>query len=266
MKTVIKYTLSIAFVLVANSAFAWYKTGHEVISILATERLTPNTQKQVKKILKGDIRSNSLWLDQIKEKNPDSETKYWHSTMIDKNGCSTTDSERDGVVQLERNIEILRNRAKYDKSVVADALRTVIHIAADLHCVSNIRFADIPHSRNFNFYRTKGNTMDKAKCSKMTWHQIWSKWYFDIHAAFSPEMFAQEIRLCQGDQFEKYAAGTPREWVEEMGREARPLIEYIRPEEILDNATSYNWELIHERCLAKASVRLAMLLNDIFSE
>ena len=70
--------------------------------------------------------------------------------------------------------------------------------------------------------------------------------------------------MCQSDKFGEYMHGTPRTWVEEMGRESRPLIEYIKPEEVLDNATSYNWELVHERCLAKASVRLAVVLNDIF--
>ncbi len=264
MKTSIKYIVCLALSLVVSDAWAWHKTGHEVISILATERLIPEAKQAVERILGGDMRSNSVWLNELKAPEATAHTKYWHNTKINKFGRSSTRSEKDGIVQLERNIEILRNRSEHSDSLLVAALRTVIHLVGDLHCVAHIRFEDIPYSDNFTFYRTKGNTMDKAKCSKMTWYKLWSKWYFDIHGAFSPEMFAEEIRMCQGDKFEQYVHGTPRTWVEEMGRESRPLVEYIKPEEILDNATSYNWELVHERCLAKASVRLAVVLNDIF--
>lgn len=264
MKTTIKYIVSLALLFAVNDAWAWCDKGHDVISILATERLAPKSRKQVEKILGGDIRSNALWLNTLKTGDMAAVAAEWHNTTISADGRSVTADDNDGVVLLERNIEILRNRAQHSDSEVATALRTVIHLVGDLHCVAHIRFEDIPHSHNFKFYRTKGNTMNKAKCQKMTWYQLWSKWYFDIHAAFSAEMFAEEIRLCQGGEFASYVSVAPRLWVEEMGREARPLIEYIQPEEILDNATSFNWERVHERCVAKAAVRLAALLNDIF--
>ena len=264
MKKMIKYAICLVFMLSVADAWAWVETGHEVISILATERLTPQTKRAVEKILGGDMRSNAEWLNRLKDDKATAHTKYWHTTKINKEGRSSTQSEKDGIVQLERNIEILRHRADHSDSLVVAALRTVIHLVGDLHCVARIRFEDVPYSENFTFYRSDGKSMKKEKCQKMTWYKLWSKWYFDIHAAFSPEMFAREIRMCQGDKFEEYMHGTPRTWVEEMGREARPLIEYIKPDEVLDNATSYNWELIHERCLAKASVRLAVVLNDIF--
>lgn len=264
MKNSIKYIICLALTLMVSEAWAWVKTGHEVIAILATERLTPEAKKSVEKILDGDMRSNAGWLDDLKTQEATAHTKYWHTTKINKEGCSSTLSEMDGVVQLERNIEILRHRAEHSDSLVVAALRTVIHLVGDLHCISSIRFEDVAYSENFTFYRSDGKSMKKEKCQKMTWDKLWSKWYFDIHGIFSSEMFANEIRMCQGDKFAEYVQGTPRTWVEDMGREARPLIEYIKPEEVLDNATSYNWELVHERCLAKASVRLAVVLNDIF--
>lgn len=264
MKNGIKYVICLVFLLSVADASAWVKTGHEVISILATEQLTPKTKRAVEKILGGDIRSNSVWLNELKKPEASAHTRFWHNTKIGKDGRSSTRSDKDGIVQLERNIEILRHRNEHSDSLVVAALRTVIHLVGDLHCVAHIRFEDIPYSDNFIFYRSNGKSMKKEMCSKMTWYKLWSKWYFDIHAAFSPEMFAEEIRMCQSDKFGEYMHGTPRTWVEEMGRESRPLIEYIKPEEVLDNATSYNWELVHERCLAKASVRLAGVLNDIF--
>ena len=266
MKNTIKYIVCLVFTLSVVDAWAWVKTGHEVVAILATERLAPQTKRAVEKILGGDMRSNAEWLNELKTAEATAHTKYWHTTKINKEGRSSTQSEKDGIVQLERNIEILRHRAEHNDSLVVAALRTVIHLVGDMHCVARIRFEDIPYSENFTFYRSNGKSMNKNKCHKTTWWKLWSKWYFDIHAAFSPEMFAEEIRLCQGEKFEEYVHGTPRTWVEDMGRVARPLIEYIKPEEVLDSATSYNWELIHEQCLAKASVRLAVLLNDIFGK
>lgn len=264
MKTMIKYIVGLALTLTVGNAWAWTTTGHEVISILATERLTPEAKRQVEQILGGEMRTHSAWLNELKTQPATEHTKYWHVTKLNREGRSTTESKNDGIVQLERNIEILRHRGEHSDSLLVAALRTVIHVVGDLHCLARIRYEDVPYSDNFVFYRSNGSSMKKEKCTRMTWYKLWSKWYFDIHAAFSPEMLAEDIRLCQGDKFEEYMHGTPRTWVEEMGRVGRPLIEQIKPEGVLDNATSLNWELVHESCLAKASVRLAVVLNDIF--
>ena len=173
--------------------------------------------------------------------------------------------ENDGLVQLERHIEMLRNRDNLSKEEQQRALRVVIHLVSDMHCFAHIRFTDKPKQHNFTFYRPyKGRTDNISKCPKTTWYKVWAKWYFDMHSGFSTEMFANEIHIIQGKNFESYASGTPREWAEELGRECRPILEVLQPETIADDAYLFNHEATHERCVAKAGVRLAMVLNDIF--
>ena len=265
MKNSIKYMVSLALLFVVSDVWAWNGRGHEVISVLATERLTPEAKKQVEKILGGDIRSNASWLNELKKAEQTAHTKYWHNVMLDAECRPVMKDENDGMVQLERNIEILRNRAEYSGTQVATALRTVIHLVQDLHCLAHIRFEDIPHSRNFTFYRPyKGRTDNIKKCPKMTWYKMWAIWYFDMHAGFSTEMFADEIRIIQGKNFDSYASGTPREWVEDMGRVSRPILDVLKPDQIASNAYLFNLESTHEVCVAKAAVRLAGVLNDIF--
>ncbi len=265
MKRTIKYILSVALAFSVSSAFAWHNVGHEVIAMLATERLTPAVKAQVESILGGDMKGNSLWLNELKKRENFENTKYWHNTTLDVYGRSVTQDDNDGIVQLERNIEVLRNRDKHSDERVATALRTVIHLVSDLHCFAHIRFEDTPHLNNFTFYRPyKGRTDDLSKCPKTTWYKVWAKWFFDIHGGFSHEMFVNEIKLVQGDNFGEFMAGTPREWVEDMGCECRPLLGMVKPNEIAEDRILYNWESLHERCVAKAAVRLAVVLNDVF--
>lgn len=265
MKQMFKYIVGLALTLVVSDAWAWHTVGHDVISVLATERLTPEAKKQVEKILGGDILSNAQWLNTLKKDEATAHTKYWHNVTLDSSCRPTMKDDNDGLVQLERNIEILNNRTSHSDAEVKTALRTVIHLVQDLHCIAHIRFEDKPKQHNFSFYRPyKGRTDNIKKCPKMTWYKMWAKWYFDMHAGFSTEMFANEIRLIQGKNFEKYASGTPREWVEDMGRESRPILEVVKPDQIANDAYLLNHEVTHERCVAKAAVRLAVVLNEIF--
>ncbi len=267
MKTTIKYIVTLALTLTVGNAWAWHTKGHEVIAMMATERLAPAAKVQVESILGGDMASNSLWLNELKKNEATKHTRFWHNATLDAFGRASTTDENDGLVQLERNIEILRNRESYGEERVMTALRVVIHLVSDLHCYAHIRFEDIPQSKNFTFYRPyKGKTDDLSKCPKTTWYKVWAKWFFDMHGGFSHEMFINEIKLVQGDKFGEYMSGTPREWVEEMGRECRPLFDLVKPNEIADDAILLNWEPLHERCVAKAAVRLAVVLNSVFAK
>lgn len=265
MKSILKYIVGLALTLIVSDAWAWHTVGHDVISVLATERLTPEAKKQVEKILGGDILRNAQWLNSLKKDEATSYTKYWHNVNLDSSCRPLMNDDNDGLVQLERNIEILNNRSSHNDAEVKAALRTVIHLVQDLHCFAHIRFEDKPKQYNFTFYRPyKGRTDNINKCPKTTWYKVWAKWYFDMHAGFSTEMFANEIHIIQGKNFESYASGTPREWVEEMGRECRPILEVLQPDQIADDAYLFNLEATHERCVAKAAVRLAVVLNEIF--
>ena len=265
MKRTIKYIVCLALTLIVGDAWAWHTEGHNVISVLATERLTPEARKQVEKILGGDIRSNALWLNELKQDEQQAHTKYWHNVTLDAECRPVMSDENDGLVQLERHIEMLRNHDNLSKEEQQRALRVVIHLVSDMHCFAHIRFTDKPKQHNFTFYRPyKGRTDNISKCPKTTWYKVWAKWYFDMHSGFSTEMFANEIHIIQGKNFESYASGTPREWAEELGRECRPILEVLQPETIADDAYLFNHEATHERCVAKAGVRLAMVLNDIF--
>ncbi len=45
MKKFIKYMVCLTLVLTAGNAWAWNKMGHEAMAILASERLTPKSDR-----------------------------------------------------------------------------------------------------------------------------------------------------------------------------------------------------------------------------
>ena len=126
-------------ILMVGEALAFTTFGHQSIAALADKYLTDNAKKEVKAILKTDMVRASFWLNTLRKKPEYAYTKDWHITTLDANGKSTTTAENDGVVQLEKAIDVLRNRTNHSDSLVQASLRTVIHLVGDLHCIAHIR-------------------------------------------------------------------------------------------------------------------------------
>lgn len=261
MKNMLKHIMTAAIVLSAAQAYAWNKQGHETIAVLATERLTPTAKAEAERILGGTLKENAMWLDDIRK---DAEhTTGWHYMWLGEDLKSAPKSENDAVAQIERAADVLRNRASHNDSIVAASLRTLIHLVADMHSIAHVRIRGIePSYRNFSFILSNGHTGKKKAETKISWKKYWDGVIINRHGGFSPEMYAEDVAVCHGADADAFAAGTPRDWACDMGRECKPLYEWAKADYFMTKEQDNRLEPIMHRCLARASYRLAALLND----
>jgi hypothetical protein len=264
MKRITKYILLTALLLNASYAVAWPKIGHETVATIATEELKPSVRKQVEHILGGNMASVAGWFDSLCKQPGMEHTAQWHYLHLDAHN-QPTGCKDDALYQVERYSDILRNRTNHSKALQLEALRALIHLVSDMHCIAYVRLADEPLSEEFNFtYPKMTSIKGKVYMGKSTWHKLWYLRFFNNHQGFTPQMFAENILMAYASQRDDYAKGTPRDWATEMGMQTRSLLVGMSDGIELPHKQVNLYEDIHEQNVAKAAYRLAALLNEIF--
>ena len=258
-----------ALIFMVGEAAAFNAFGHQAIAALADKYLTDNAKTEVKTILKSDMVKASNWLNTLRKKPELAHTKEWHFTTLAANGKSTTTNENDGIVQLEKAIEVLRNRANHSAESVNTALKTVIHLVGDLHCISHIRIDGNEATKGFN-YKTWNELTAEGKgfyCSKTydsNWYKLWESRFAGRYAFFTPQYYGDDIDIFANEKKAEYEKGTPRFWVENVGEDVVRALETFQPGAVVPAQMNERQEYVHNRCMAKAAYRLAALLNEIF--
>ena len=106
-----------AAVFAPSHGSAWGNDGHQVISIIAADRLTPSARAEVADLLGGDARDSmkigSMWADYIRQTRP--ETASWHYVNIEITASgydAATDCPAGDCViaQLEKDARIIADR------------------------------------------------------------------------------------------------------------------------------------------------------------
>jgi hypothetical protein len=255
---------ALALLCAVNNAEAFNAFGHQTIAVLADTYLTDNAKKEVKAILKSDMAKASTWLNTLR-KNPEmAHTKGWHYTTLAANGKSITMDENDGVVVLEKAIAVLRNRANESDAAVQTALRTVIHLVADLHSLSHIRIDGVDATKGFTFVTWNEATGKGSKNGKGSWFRLWESHFINRYTIFTPQYYADDIDIFARENKAEYEKGTPRFWVENGGEDVVRALKHFNTGEPVPAQVTNRHEYNHTRCMAKAAYRLAALLNDIF--
>ena len=256
--------MALSLALMTNTALAYNTFGHQTIAALADKYLTDKAKSEVNAILKSSMVQESVWLNTLRSQPEYAATKDWHIFTLDSNGKATTMAENDGVVQLEKAVDVLRNRTNHTDSLVQASLRTVIHLVGDMHCLSHIHIDGIEATKGFKFKRWNEQEGKDSKIIDVSWYYMWEGYFSNRYAFFTPAYYADDIDIYANDKKAEYEKGTVRFWVENGGEDVvRALAKFntgekVRLQEVLQH--EYN----HTKCMAKAGYRLAALLNDIF--
>lgn len=253
-----------AILLLANKAFAFAPFGHQTVAALADKYLTDKAKSEVKTILKSDMVKYSVWLNSLRGKEATAYTKEWHFFVLDANGKSTTQNENDGVVQLEKAIEVLRNRVNHSDEEVNKALKIVIHLVGDIHCLSHIHIEGIEATEDFEFKNWNEGEGKDSKMWNSKWYNVWERTYINRYTFFTPQYYANDIDIYAHELRAEYEKGTPRFWAENSGEDVVRALKYFYTGEPVPTNVIQRHEFNHTKCMAKAGYRLAALLNEIF--
>ena len=279
----------LAFWIPAGGALGWGEEGHRMVAAIADNHLTPEARRQVLALLKYDRLADgqpsgrrsldeiAYWADEIKDAPWGKRRSAWHfddipvcgdaeaSQYCKKGACASA--------QLSSHLAMLTNKAESLRRK-NEALKWVVHLVADIH--------QPLHAAN---HRDRGgNTVqvsffgerDNPPYGTINLHAIW-----DIHMVrrLIREKGGEDaiVSPAVGDaQRAAWEQGSISEWVKESHAFARAVVYAALPVAFscsggfggvltIDRAYYSKAVPVMESQIRKAGIRLARVLNEVFS-
>ena len=251
-----RFFLTICLVASLATAHAWNGTLNEAVRLLARKHMTPIAITEYNNIVAMHGSISHRWGLNKNAK-----------VALAADLRSTTDDENDIAVRIEQAAALLRNRSEHSDADVYRALQTVVMLMPELHNFSRVTIDGVEHSHNdFKIFWISGKAGSKRfeKRGTITWHKLWNDLYYGFHSGWTADYYAYDLDIHFKAERKAWMKGTVREWAEAMGKRARPMYEWAKPDYVMNGTQRLNLEEEHLTSLAQAGFRLAALLNDIF--
>jgi hypothetical protein len=263
MKNKIKKLFVIIAVIYAPlQTMAWGTEGHRICGQIAESYLTPQARLAIKKILGHEsIALASTWADFIKSDPNYSYLSSWHYIDFDKaytypemQEFLKNDKNVDAYTKLNFLIAKLKDKdtGKQEKLLY---LRMLIHIIEDVHQPMHTAHADDKGGNDFkvNWFNTPTNL-----------HSVWDSQLIDFQQLSYTE-YANAINVTTWTQRNEWQKAPISQWLYESNQIAEKLYTEIKPGDTLNYKYNFSHIDIVNQQLLKAGVRLAGILNALFS-
>lgn len=255
----------IAVVLIAYlpmSAGAWGLTGHRIVGQIADYYLTTKARKAVLEVLGGESPAMaSNWPDFIKSDSTYNYLSSWHYVNIpgglDQSGVFNfldTDKQANVYNKIPEMIAILK-----DKQKTADekkmAMRLLIHFLGDIHQPMHIgRKEDLGGNKvNVTWFGQRSNL-----------HRVWDEQLVEDQKLSYTE-YAAAINRPTKEQLNKWRHDSLKETVYESYLACNKIYAATKVDDKLSYRYNFDFISVANEQLLKGGVRLAQILNDIYS-
>ena len=260
-----KIILAVVLIAATLSVKAWNSSYDKAVLLVASHNYNPKTLRLVQQYVHEDVTKASNHLAWHRKNGRHLESAGWHQLHLDDDLQPAAKDENDAYVQIEKALDIIRNRKNYKDSEISFAVHTVMNLIIDMHNLSNVVIEGIPQSgTDFQVGTSKGTANGKtAKITPYSWKSLWTHRYVTYHGAYSPAMWAYDIEIMHGDKKEQYSAGTLKDWANDVGKYTKSMYDLLEKNEgnFLHPVIQAHEEF-HMSCLARAAFRIAVLLNE----
>ncbi len=236
----------------------WGKTGHRVVGEIADAYLSKKAEKEVSKLLKGhSLAFVANYGDDIKSDRRYDSFSPWHYVNFPFGEKYETyeKSEKGDIIQaINKCISVLKND-KSPKDEKVFYLKMLVHFMGDLHQPLHIGLADDKGGNDFQVrWFSDGTNL----------HSVWDYKMIDSYEMSYTEL-AKNTDVLSKEQVEAIKKGTVLDWM----YESRALCENIYGHTEIGEKLGYNYMYDYmdtlRSQLQKGGIRLAGLLNEIFS-
>ena len=257
-----KLAIGIAVIYAPLQSMAWGTEGHRICGQIADSYLTPQARKAIKEILGNEsIAMASNWADFIKS-DPDYSYLYnWHFIDFDKAYTYTEmqdflahDTNVDAYTKINFMIgELKKKDLPKEKKLLY--LRVLIHIVEDVHQPMHTAHTD---DKGGNDFKVKWFNNDTNL------HSVWDSQLIDFQQLSYTEYTnaINHTTLAQRNEWQKASIA---QWLFESNQIAEKLYTEIKPGETLNYKYNFSHIDTLNQQLLKAGVRLAGVLNQLFS-
>jgi hypothetical protein len=240
-------------------AFAWGAEGHEIVAAIALDGLTTRARGQVAQLLGSPTMMihDANWADEIRDQRP--QTGRWHYVDIPL-AAPGYDPRRDCaydncvVAQIENDRRFLAD-PHAPAALKAEALRFLIHLAADIHQPLHAEDNDDKGGNAVHVVLGRDRT---------NLHHVWDVNVVEVFGFDASDAARRIEAQITPQQRKDWASGTPASWANDAHEIARDgIYPALQGRRSLRLAKDYAWRAraVTQEQLAKAGVRLAWLLN-----
>jgi len=258
----LKLFLLIAALFFGNPAMEetvfWGQNGHRATGKIAENHLNKKAKKRIDKLLKGQsLAFVSTYADEIKSDSAYRKYYSWHYVNMDLEESyadATKNPKGDIVTGINKCIEVLKdtNSSDEDKSF---HLKMLVHFVGDLHQPMHIGQKE----------DKGGNAIQVEWFGKETnLHAVWDTKMIENWNMSYLEL-ADNAKDVSKKQIAAIEAGTLIEWVDETHELTKKIYKSAEVGENLRYRYSYDYFGIVRDQLQIGGIRLAKILNDIFS-
>jgi len=236
----------------------WGKTGHRAVAEIANDYLSERAKAKIKLLLHGQtIALASTYGDEIKSDDEYDNFKPWHYANAPFNQTyldSEKNEEGDVVVGIQYCINVLKDPTSEedDKTFY---LKLLIHLVGDMHQPLHFGLEEDRGANRFyvDWFGEESN-----------FHRVWDSEMINSHGMSYSEM-AQNRTVLTPDEIRTFAEGNLLDWVEDTRDLTKKVYKSAEQRENLRYRYMYDWYDDLNLQLHKAGIRLAKILNQIYS-
>ncbi|MBZ9651721.1 S1/P1 nuclease [Psychroflexus montanilacus] len=254
-----KYIL--VFLILSQTLLAsedWGQNGHRIVGETANQHIKSKARKKIDKILNGQsIADASTYADEIKSDRAYDQYKPWHYANIpfDQTYSQAKKNPQGDIVSgIEECIQQLKS-GELNLEKEQFYLRMLIHLVGDMH-----------QPLHFGLKEDKGANDFKVKWfnKPSNLHRVWDTQMIESYNMSYTELTDNLPELSKSE-IESIKSGTLLDWVEENRELTRKVYKSADLDENLSYRYMYDWFGVAKTQMKKAGIRLAVILNDIYS-
>jgi hypothetical protein len=254
--------LLLTILMLTPSAYSWGRLGHRVAAEFAEGRLTPHALAAVHNLLGSEVSlaDISTWADE--QQNPRSSAWHYVNEPITESRYDPRFCPANGcVVSKINDFKRILQDPKTGKTEKQQALRYLIHLIADLHQPLHVGDTGSRggNSIQVRFYNQGSNL-----------HRVWDSQIMERHTENEQVWLYDFIHYANPAFVKECSKGTPEDWATETLQVAKEAYCLPGSKTVMKSGTKlgddyYRMALvIIQKQLAKAGIRTAWMLNEIF--
>lgn len=269
------FLLILAALAFSPAANAWDSAIHTGIAAIADANLTPAAKKAIAEALDGRTIANyGYWMDDVANIEAYAATRQWHNVAVTAKDrimpakkAVKSQSEDIRTAQafdgLAKAVEALKKRDALSKEEIADNIRYIVYILADLHCPSHYVYADLLPERSLKYYREGSK---KGESYMKFWDGISIAGTFNWRA----NEYVHQLSRKSADEVKALTDGSLTKWVESNAAEYRKIYSMTEADRRFKSAEFRLWlNKIYPFATEQAAVagyRIAKVLNGLFDD
>lgn len=236
----------------------WGKTGHRTVAEIANQYLSGKTKAKINLLLHGQsLAVASTFADEIKSDSRYDEFKVWHyanAELYETYEESDKNEEGDIIVGIKYCIDVLEDPAA-DEDDQTFYLKMLIHLIGDMH--QPLHFG-LEEDRGGNDFEVEWFGKDS------NFHRVWDSEMIASYGMSYTEM-ARNKTVLTPEEISEFARGNIIDWAEDTRVLTRKVYKSANERDNLRYRYMYLWYDTLNLQLHKAGIRLAKVLNSIYS-